>query len=171
MKKLDLILFLTALLCYFNGCQENETNAELEKYHHQIAIEEQNIRIIKLYVEEILNKGNLYLADSIIGNDFVDPASSAGEKGSETLKHVISYFRSTFPDLKVTIDEMVTDKDKVAWKWTAVATHQGEIFGIPPSGKTVTFRGIIIDKIIDGKIVRRQGIWDRLNLKEQLYKK
>ncbi len=131
-------------------------------------MEEQNTRIIKLYVEEILNKGNLSLADSIIGDEFVDPASGAGEKGPEALKHVISYFRCTFPDLKVTIDEMVTDKDIVAWKWTARATHKGEIFGIAPTNKRVSFSGIIFDKIIDDKIVQRQGIWDRLALREQL---
>ena len=132
------------------------------------AMEERNARIIELYVEEILNKGNLTVADSIIGDNFLDPASVAGEKGPDALKRVISYFRSTFPDLKVTINEIVTDQDKVVWKWTAQASHQGEIFDIPPTNKMVTFSGIIIDKIHDGKIVQRQGIWDRLGLKEQL---
>ena len=168
---LALILLITALLCCFNSCQENETNAELEEYRNQIAVEEQNIKIIKLYVEEILNKGNLSVADTIIGDEFEDPASLAGEKGPEGLKHVISYFRSTFPDLNVTIDEMVTDKERVAWKWTAYATHRGEIFGIPPTNKKVIFSGIIIDKIIDDKIVQRLGIWDRLSLKDQLLEK
>jgi predicted ester cyclase len=73
--------------------------------------------------------------------------------------------------LKVTIDEIITGKDKVAWKWSAHGTHRGEIFGIAPSNKAVSFSGIIIDKIIDGKIVQRQGIWDRLALKEQLLQK
>jgi len=73
--------------------------------------------------------------------------------------------------LKVKIDEIITDKDKVAWKWTAEATHQGEIFGIPATNKNILFNGIIIDKIMDGKIVQRQGIWDRLGLKEQLLEK
>jgi steroid delta-isomerase-like uncharacterized protein len=171
MKTLRIILSIKIIVCCFIGCQEKKTIAELEEYRHQIAIEEKNIKIIELYAEEILNNGNLSLVDSIIGNEFVDPVSVAGEKGPEALKHVISYFRSTFPDLKITIDEIVTDKDKVAWKWTAHATHQGEIFGIPPSGKTVKFSGIIIDNIIDGKIVQRQGIWDRLGLKEQLSEK
>ena len=159
------------LLCFFVGCQEKKTNADLEKYRHQIATEEQNIKIIKLYVDEILNHNNLSLVDSIIGDEFVDPASVVGEHGPEALRHVISYFRSTFPDLKVKIDEIITDKDKVAWKWTAEATHQGEIFGIPATNKNILFNGIIIDKIMDGKIVQRQGIWDRLGLKEQLLEK
>jgi steroid delta-isomerase-like uncharacterized protein len=171
MKTPRIILSITIIVCCFIGCKENKTITELEEYRHQIAIEEQNIKIIELYVQEILNKGNLSVTDSIIGDEFVDPASGAGEKGPETLKHVISYFRSTFPDLKVTIDEIITDRNKVAWKWTAHATHQGEIFGIPASNRKVIFSGIIIDKIIDGKIVHRQGIWNRLGLKEQLSEK
>ena len=156
MKKL-IVLLIIVVFCI--SCQDKQ------------AMEEQNAKIIKLYVEEILNKGNLSVADSIIGDEFVDPVSVAGEKGPEALKQVISYFRSTFPDLKITIDEIVADKDKVAWKWTAHATHQGEIFGIPPTNEIVTFSGIIIDKIIDGKIVKRWGIWDRLGLKQQLSEK
>ncbi|MBN2366339.1 MAG: hypothetical protein EH225_10350 [Calditrichaeota bacterium] len=111
------------------------------------------------------------MADSIIGDAFVYPASDTGGRGPEALKQVISYFRSTFSDLEVTIDEMVTGKEKVAWKWTAHGTHQGEIFGIAPSHKPVTFSGIIIDKVIDGKIMQRQGIWERMALKEQLLSK
>lgn len=153
MKKLIVLLII---IVFWISCKDKQ------------AMEEQNIRIIELYVEEILNNGNLSMADSIIGDDFVDPASATGERGPEALKHVISYFRSTFPDLKVTIDEIVNDKNKVAWKWTAHGTHQGEIFGIAPTNRRVSFSGIIIDKIIDGKIVQRQGIWNRLALKEQL---
>jgi predicted ester cyclase len=153
MKKLIVLLII---IVFWISCKDKQ------------AMGEQNIRIIELYVKEILTNGTLSMADSIIGDEFVDPASVAGEKGPEPLKRVISYFRSTFPDLKVTIDEIVTHNDKVAWKWTAHGTHQGEIFGIAPTNKRVSFSGIIIDKIIDGKIVHRHGIWDRLALREQL---
>ncbi len=129
---------------------------------------EANIRIVCRYVDEILNKGNLSVADEIIGENFTDPAATPGEKGLESLKKVIASFRSIFPDLSVTIDEMVVGGEKVAWKWTAKGTHQSNMFGIPPTHKQVTFSGIIIDTIRDGKIVERQGIWDRMGLKKQL---
>lgn len=171
MKKIYIILSIPFLAYCFIGCQEKQTIPELEKFRDQIAIEERNIKIINLYVDKILNKGNLAVADSIIGEEFVDPASGSGEKGPESLKKVISYFRSVFPDLKITIDGIVSDKDIIAWRWTAIGTHQGEILGIPPSNKKVTFSGIIFDKIINGKIVCRQGIWDRMGLKERLLEK
>jgi predicted ester cyclase len=171
MIEIWIIIPLAILSIFLFSCQGREATAELEEFRAQTATEKQNIEIVKLYVGEILNNGNLSMADSIIGAEFVDPASVAGEPGPEALKKVISYFRSTFPDLKVTIDEIFAHNDKVAWKWTAHGTQQGEIFGIAPTRNRVSFSGIIIDKIIDSKIVQRQGIWDRWALKEQLSEK
>jgi predicted ester cyclase len=131
MKKIWIILPLAIFSFFMFSCQEREALAELEKFRAQTTIEKQNIKIVELYVEEIMNNGNLSMVDSIIDDDFLDPASATGERGPEALKQVILYFRSTFPDLKVTIDEIVTDKNKVAWKWTARATHQGRSSGLP----------------------------------------
>lgn len=130
-----------------------------------------NIIVIRQYVDELLNKGNLAVADEIIGPNFVDPAAQAGQKGPIALKQVIASFRRVFPDLHVTIIEMVAGNDRVAWYWTARGTHQGKIFGIPPTGKSVTFSGIIIDTLQDGRIVHRRGIWDQAGLKARLSEK
>lgn len=113
-------------------------------------IKNQNIQIIELYVNEIWNKWNLSLIDSIIGEDFVDPASTTGEKGPDAFKEVVAGYRTTFPDLKITIDEMIADENKVAWKWTASGTNDS-------TGERETFSGIIIDRIEEGKIVQRIG--------------
>lgn len=154
-----LILTMTALC----GCSENPMTS-----HRGQVPENGNIVVIRKYVDELLNKENLAVADEIIGPNFVDPAGASGEKGPESLKKVIASFRSIFPDLHVTISEVVAGNERVAWHWSARGTHQGEIFGIPPTGKSVTFSGIIIDTLRDGRIVRRGGIWDQAGLKAQL---
>lgn len=164
MKKINWI-FITIILASVAGCGEDAPRTEQQQIQKH-----KNFQIIQLYVDEMLNKGNLSVADEIIGDNFTDPAAQPGEKGPESLKKVIASFRTIFPDLTVTIDEMVVDGENIAWKWTAQGTHSRTIFGIPPTGKQVIFGGIIIDTIRDGKIVQRQGIWDRMGLRDQLSK-
>ena len=59
----------------------------------------------------------------------------------------------TYPDLKITIEETVADKNKIAWKYIATGTNKS-------TGEKTTFNGIIIDKIEKGKIVYRVGVWN-----------
>jgi predicted ester cyclase len=120
---------------------------------------DQNIKLINLYVEQIWNNRNLDIADSIIHKDFVDPASTTGEKGPEAFKKVIAEYYGVFPDLIMEIDEIVSDNDMVAWKWTANTTYK-------PLDKHVVLQGIIMDRIQGGKIVERWGYWNESVLKE-----
>jgi len=163
MRKSVTRTFLVLTMVALCGCGEDPMTSQ----RGQVP-EKGNIAVIRQYVDELLNKGNLAVADEIIGPNFVDPAAQAGQKGPDSLKQVIASFRSIFPDLHVTISEMVAGNESVAWHWSAWGTHRGEIFGIPPTGKTVTFSGIIIDTLQDGRIVRRRGIWDQAGLKAQL---
>ncbi len=115
-------------------------------------IERQNIQVIEIYANEIWNNRDFSLIDSLIGEDFVDPASVSGEKGPDGLKEVIMSYLEAYPDLKITVEEIVADKNKVAWKYIAVGTNKS-------TGEKKTFNGIIIDKIEKGKIVHRVGVW------------
>ena len=161
MKIIRAVCFL--FLAAITGCGADGPRNEQKQKQGQA-----NGTIVQRYVNEILNQGKLSAADEIIGEGFVDPAGAPGEKGPESLKKVIASFRTIFPDLAVTIDEMVVDGEYIAWKWTATGTHGAAMFGIPPTGKQVTFSGIIVDTIQNGKIVERQGVWDRMGLKEQI---
>jgi len=165
MKKNNWI-FITIILASVAGCSQDASRTEQQQIQKH-----KNFQIIQLYVDEMLNKGNLAVADEIIDDNFTDPAAQPGEKGPESLKKVVVSFRTIFPDLTVTIDEMLVDGEFIAWKWTATGTHRAAMFGIPPTGKKVTFGGIIIDIIQNSKIVKRQGIWDRMGLKNQLMRK
>jgi steroid delta-isomerase-like uncharacterized protein len=73
-----------------------------------------------------------------------------------------------FPDMHVTIDDMVAEGDKVATRVTMTGTHKGEYMGIPPTSKKVTVSGIFIDRFAGGKIVEDNGIFDTLGLMRQL---
>lgn len=64
--------------------------------------------------------------------------------------------------MDMTIEKLIADKDKAAWKWTATATHQGEIWGIAPTGKKVILTGIIVDRFKDGKIIQHKSLIQKL---------
>jgi len=73
-----------------------------------------------------------------------------------------------FPDMHVTIDDMVAEGDKVAMRVTMTGTHKGEFMGIPPTNKKVTISLIAIDRFAGGKIVEDHGEYNALDLMRQL---
>jgi predicted ester cyclase len=72
------------------------------------------------------------------------------------------------PDLRVTIEELVAEGDKVAVRRAYVGTHRGELLGIPPTGKQVRVSGISIFRLAGGKIAEQWELLDRLALMQQL---
>ncbi len=83
-------------------------------------------------------------------------------------KQMESEMYDAFPDMHVTIDDMVAEGDKVAARTTWTGTHKGEFMGIPPTNKKVTFSLIVIDRFAGGKIVEDHGEYNALGLMRQL---
>lgn len=130
----------------------------------------ENKALIRQYVEEVWNRGNLDFVDEVVSPDYVftHPTIPIKIHGPEGLKQIIRLNREAFPDYKLTVVSMIAEGDHVAWRWTMRGTHQGEFLGIPPTGTQVTMTGIAIYRIIEGKIVDRWGEADIWGLVEQL---
>jgi steroid delta-isomerase-like uncharacterized protein len=103
--------------------------------------------------EELFNRGNLSIADELFASNFVyhDPVSHEEWRGPESVKSYATMLRVAFPDLHQTIEEQIAEGDKVAYRWTARGTHQGEFMGIAPTGNRVEMTGISIARLIDGR--------------------
>jgi steroid delta-isomerase-like uncharacterized protein len=86
----------------------------------------------------------------------------------EGMQQAIPAFSTAFPDLQVTLGEMIAEGDKVAYQVTVTGTHSGEFMGIPASGKHFKMTETHIDQIANGKIVRHDGDWDQLGMLQQL---
>ena len=131
---------------------------------------EENKRISRSVVEEIFNRGNLDIVDEVVDPGYVghDPASPEEIRGPEGLKQLAQGYRSAFPDIQVTVDEQLAEGDRVATRWSARGTHQGELFGIQPTGKQTTVTGLTIDRYSGGKIVESWDNWDTFGLMQQL---
>jgi steroid delta-isomerase-like uncharacterized protein len=126
--------------------------------------------IARREIEEVYGAGKLDTADELVDAGFVghDPALPEPLRGSAGVKEAAAGYRAAFPDLRVKIDTQISEGDLVVSRWTATGTHQGELFGIAPTGKQATVSGISIDRISGGKIVEDWTNWDTLGLLQQL---
>lgn len=119
---------------------------------------------------DALNTGDLSIIDEITAQDAVnhDPAQPEDGHGPEGSKQVVQVYRAAFPDLTLTIEEVFSDRNLVCTRWSSSGTHDGDLMGIPPTGKHVTGSGITIDRIQDGKIAESWNQWDNAGLMQQL---
>ena len=120
--------------------------------------------------EEIFNQGNLALADEIFSPDFTwhEAHLPPLPQGPESIKTFATVLRGAFPDLHLNLEDIVAEGDRVVNRWTFQGTHQGEFYGVPPTGRTVSISGIDIWRVRDGKIVENQQVVDNLGLLQQL---
>ena len=86
----------------------------------------------------------------------------------EPLRQHIAYFEAVFPGYWLAAEDVLVDGDKIAVRMTFHGTHKGELMGIPPTGKTVSFEAIIIYRLADGKIVEHWLQTDTMSLMQQL---
>ncbi len=126
--------------------------------------------IARREIVEIFGEGKLEVADAVIAPDYVghDPASPEPIRGPEGVKEQAAGYRAAFPDLTITVDQQVAEGDTVVTRWTARATHEGELFGIAATGKQATITGISIERFVDGKVVEDHTNWDTFGLMQQL---
>jgi steroid delta-isomerase-like uncharacterized protein len=131
---------------------------------------EENKAIALRGIEEVWNQGNLDAADEIYATDYVyhDPGNPAGWHGLEGIKQAVSTYRAAYPDLHFTVEDIVAEGDKVVVRWTGVGTHNGELMGIPPTGKLVATPGLNLIRYKEGKAVEEWSGWDTLGMMQQL---
>lgn len=130
---------------------------------------ERNRELVRRLIEEDLNVLDRSVAAEIIAPDFFDPTNPPGmQHGLEGHNAIVELFHTAFPDVRWTIDDMLAEGDRVMVVLTMTGTHRGLFFGIEPTGKRVTVRGIHVLTIRDGKISEHQGVNDDLSFMRQL---
>jgi steroid delta-isomerase-like uncharacterized protein len=130
-----------------------------------------NEQLLRQWVEEGWNNGNLALVDQIFSPDHIMHDPSLPEQklvGQEPFKSFVGAFRSAMPDLHVTVEDLVAQGDKIAWRWTITGTQKGEMMGVGPSGNSVKVTGIIISRFENGLWAEDWVRWDTLGFLQQL---
>jgi steroid delta-isomerase-like uncharacterized protein len=130
---------------------------------------EANKAIIRAYVETVWNQKQLDRADEVVAPDFIDHAPLPGQApGLDGAKEKWAMYLTAVPDLRVTIEELVAEGDKVGVRRSYEGTHQGELLGIPATGKRLQVGSISIFRLAEGKIAENWEQLDRLALMQQL---
>jgi predicted ester cyclase len=130
---------------------------------------EENKAVVRRFAEEVGSGKNLELLDELVSTEFVNhnPLPGAGSD-FEGLRQAFTILHSAFPDFHGTIEHLVAEGDLVVFHGTNQGTHQGDFLGIAPTGKHVSFSGIVIFRVANGKIVERWAQLDNLSLLQQL---
>jgi steroid delta-isomerase-like uncharacterized protein len=131
---------------------------------------ESNKALSRRLLEEAFNAGNIDVVDELVTTDVVNHDAALPEAmiGRDAAKASIRGYRTAFPDLRITIEEQIADDQGVATRWSAKGTQEGELMGMPASGKQATVTGITIDRIVDGRIAESWTNWDTLGMLQQL---
>jgi predicted ester cyclase len=130
---------------------------------------EENKVIVRRFVEEVGFGKNLDLLDELVSTEFVNhnPLPGAGSD-FEGLRQAFMILHSAFPDFHGTIEHLVAEGDLVVFHGTNQGTHQGNLLGISPTDRRVSFSGMVIFRMVEGKIVERWAQLDNLSLLQQL---
>jgi len=131
---------------------------------------EKNKALVRREVEEVFSKGNIDAAHEIYAPDYVghEPTSPEDIKGVEGARQFATTYREAFPDFQVTVEDQVAEGDRVATRFTARGTHQGELEGIAPTGNRVEVAGLAISCIAGGKVTEDWTNFDALGLMQQI---
>ena len=130
---------------------------------------DQNKAAYRRFIQEIFNEGRLEKLDELLAPSYILHNAPLGTPpGRDGVRQVVTMFRTAFPDLEVTIEDQVAEGDKVCSRTTTRGTHRGAIFGIRPTGKAVTMRGLTLVRIADGRVAESWVSNDVMSLMNQL---
>jgi steroid delta-isomerase-like uncharacterized protein len=126
--------------------------------------------VVRRFFAEAWNSKDTTLVDELIAPSYVghDVVLTHAERGPDRIKRIMAAFRAAFPDLHVTVEDVVIQGDKEVVRWTVRGTHQGAFMNIAPTGKPICFSGTDIGRVEKGQIQEMWSNWDGLGLMRQL---
>ncbi|WP_232666999.1 ester cyclase [Pseudonocardia sp. TRM90224] len=130
---------------------------------------ERNKQLVIGFIQDLFTKGDLDAVGRYLSPDFVDHDPPVpGADGPEGMRQAGAMFRAALPDWRSEVEQLVAEGDIVVERFTATGIQQGELMGVPGTGRTLVLRGINVFRIEGDKIVERWGRLDDLGLLRQL---
>jgi steroid delta-isomerase-like uncharacterized protein len=130
---------------------------------------EENKAVIRRYYNDLWNAWNSTITEELIDSEITFRSSLAVTvQGIDGFKEYVALVRAAFPDFRNNVEEMIAEGDKVVARLTYTGTHEGTLFGIPPTGKRIEYSGVAIFRIGAGKVIDGWVLGDTLALMRQL---
>jgi steroid delta-isomerase-like uncharacterized protein len=156
-KKIYFWLLIFSVSLIFIQCKSNEE------------IKMKNVKDIAYrFYNEVLNKGDLNLLPEIMTENFIDYNSDSKQHGIEGFKEFLQMVSTAFPDLRIEVNDVLAENNKVTARLTISGTQTGDLGTIPPSNKKAVWTGIDILEIKDNKIAGRWSERNLLSLMKQI---
>ena len=114
-----------------------------------MSVTDDNKELVRRYFDERWNHSNYDVIDELVASSDVEDA-----------KDGLAFMHAAFGDIEMTLGDLIAEGDRVVVPWKATGTHQGEYVGVAPSGDRVTFEGLALLRIADGKIVEDVSFQD-----------
>ena len=131
----------------------------------------QNAAVMHRWFEELWNQKREETIDALLSDDVVAHGLADGGTplhGREGFRQVYRFYVGAFPDIKFHVDDVVAEGDLVATRFTITATHAGPNLGFAATNRPVTFGGMTLARVKDGKIVEGWNTVDLLGMLQQL---
>lgn len=131
---------------------------------------EDNKQVVRRFYDEVMTNGRVEVLDEVMVEDFVDHGEALFDspQGRESLRQGILATHDILPGLHVTLHEMIAEGDLVGVRGTMRCRHAGAFLGVPGTGHELSWEGIAIFRIADGKIAERWFNSDSLSIVRQL---
>jgi hypothetical protein len=124
---------------------------------------EQHVALVRRAVEAIWNRGELDVADVLFATDYVNHDGLITDlvRGPEAIKVSVALYRTAFPDLQITVNDLTADRDTVLLHWTARGTPAVDRSGGASTSTVGTLTGTLTSRLAGGQIVESWVQWDR----------
>ncbi|HEX4008218.1 MAG TPA: ester cyclase [Acidobacteriaceae bacterium] len=125
--------------------------------------------MVRRFADEVITRGEIERAGEFAWEDVVEQVPLPGQgPGLAGLQDILRAMRTGFPDIVFAIEEQVSEGDKVASRFTWTGTHRGPFLDIPATGKAVRVWGVVIDRLVDGRIKETRILMDTMGMMMQL---
>ena len=128
-----------------------------------------NKELVRRFYKEVYVDWNMALADQVVSPQFTSHDwPQGGPTGPQAFRDYYSAMRSTVPDARYEVDDLIAEDDKVVVRWRLLGTHKGDFRGIAPTGRAIVLKGIAIYRVENGKLMERWVVSDLHGLLEDI---
>ena len=127
-----------------------------------------NKALVRRFLDEVINRGNTNLLAELATDDHVRHAPDGDLYGREGVRIDVAAWRAGFPDLRLVVEDLIAEGDRVAYRYRLYGTHAGPFLAVPATGRAVVVAGFGIDRVADGRLAESWVCFDALDLLRQL---